>query len=100
SYGSSWCYCSGGSYGSSWCYCSGRSYGSSWCWRRSASSAGSDTHVIQVKEGGRVVEYEMQVSIGSGYHIVKSKQRVIKTALNRLRYESNTTERSPKTIGS
>jgi len=31
-----------------------------------------DTHVIQVKEIGRVVEYEMQVSVGSGHHIVKS----------------------------
>ncbi len=31
-----------------------------------------DTHVIQVKERGRVVEYEMQVSVGSGHHIVKS----------------------------
>jgi hypothetical protein len=40
----------------------------------------------------------MQVSVGSGYHIVKSIQRILKGALSRLRYESNTTKRSPKTI--
>jgi hypothetical protein len=40
----------------------------------------------------------MQVSVGSGYHIGKSKLRIPKTGLTRLRYESNTTKRSPKTI--
>jgi hypothetical protein len=40
----------------------------------------------------------MQVSVGSGYHIVKSIKRIRKGVLNRLRYESNTTKRSPKTI--
>jgi hypothetical protein len=40
----------------------------------------------------------MQVSVGSGHHIVKSKLGIPKGALNRLRYESNTTKRSPKTI--
>src|SRR5438552_14640178 len=40
----------------------------------------------------------MQLSIGSGYHIGKSKLRIPKEALSRFRYESNTTKRSPKTI--
>ena len=40
----------------------------------------------------------MQLSVGSGYHIVKSIKRIPKGALNRLRYESNATKRSPKTI--
>ena len=40
----------------------------------------------------------MQVSVGSGHHIGKCKLRIPKEALNPLRYESNTTKRSPKTI--
>ena len=40
----------------------------------------------------------MQISVGSGHHIRKSKLRIPKGALNRLRYESDTTKRSPKTI--
>ena len=41
----------------------------------------------------------MQVSVRSGYHIVKRILRIWKPVLNRLRYESNTTKRSPETIG-
>jgi hypothetical protein len=41
----------------------------------------------------------MQVSVRSGYHIGKRILRIWKRALSRLRYESNTTKRSPKTIG-
>jgi hypothetical protein len=40
----------------------------------------------------------MQVSVGSGYHIVKSILRIPKGTLSRLRDESHTTKRSPKTI--
>ena len=40
----------------------------------------------------------MQVSVGSGYHIVESVLRIPKGGLRRLRYESNTTKSSPKTI--
>jgi hypothetical protein len=40
----------------------------------------------------------MQGCVGSGYHIVKRILRIRKAALSRLRYESNTTKRSPKTI--
>jgi hypothetical protein len=40
----------------------------------------------------------MQLSVGSGHHIGKCKLRIPKGALNRLRDESNTTKRSPKTI--
>jgi len=39
-----------------------------WRWR---PAAGSDTHVIQVKEVGHVVEYELEVGVGSGHHIEK-----------------------------
>jgi hypothetical protein len=42
----------------------------------------------------------MQVSGGSGYHTGKSILRIAKGVLNRLRYESDTTKRSPKTIAS
>jgi hypothetical protein len=42
----------------------------------------------------------MQVSVGSGDHIGKCILRIPKGALNGLRNESNTTKRSPKTIGS
>jgi len=42
----------------------------------------------------------MQVSVGSGYDIVKSVLRIPKGGLRRLRYESNTTKSSPETIGS
>ena len=40
----------------------------------------------------------MQVSVGSGYHIVKSELRIRKAGLRRLRYESYTAKSSPKTI--
>ena len=40
----------------------------------------------------------MQVGVGSGYHIGKRILRIRKAALNRLRYENNTTKISPKTI--
>ena len=40
----------------------------------------------------------MQVSVGSGRHIGESKLRIRKAALSGLRYESNTTKSSPKTI--
>ena len=41
----------------------------------------------------------MQIGVGSGYHIGESILRIREAGLSRLRYESNTTERSPKTIG-
>src|SRR5262249_49524214 len=66
--------------------------------RSSSSSAGSDTHVIQVEERGRIEEYEMQLSIRSGHHIGKCKLRIRKRVLYRRRYQSNTTKSSPKMI--
>src|ERR1041385_8955684 len=68
------------------------------CCRRPSSAAGSDTHVVQIEVTGRVVEYEMQVSVRSGYHIGKSILRIAKGGLRRLRYKRNTTKGSPKTI--
>jgi len=41
----------------------------------------------------------MQGSVGAGYHIGKCILRIREAGLSRLRYESNTTKRSPKTIG-
>src|SRR4029453_16387999 len=61
-------------------------------------AAGSDAYVIQVKVRGRVEEYELQVSVISGHHIGKGILRIPEGALSRLRYEDNTTNRSPKTI--
>jgi hypothetical protein len=66
----------------------------SWCRCRCGCrrpAAGSDTHVIQVEETRRVEEYELQVSVGSGCHIGKSKLRIPKAALSPLRYENNAT---------
>jgi len=78
------------------CGSSGRSW--SCRWRRRNRDAGSDTHVVQEKETGRVEEYELQVSVGSGYHMGKCKLRIPKETLNRLWYESNTTKRSPEKV--
>ena len=88
--------CRCGCSSSSRCGCTSRSCG---CRRRrSSSSAGSDTYVIEVEERGRIEEYEMQLSVGSGHHIGKCILRIRKRALNRLWYQSNTTKSSPKTI--
>ena len=40
----------------------------------------------------------MQVSVGSGHHIIESKLRISKRALRGLGNESHATKRSPKTI--
>jgi hypothetical protein len=38
---------------------------------RRTAAGGSDAHVVQVKVNGRIVEYEMQVGVGSWYHVGK-----------------------------
>ena len=47
---------------------------------------------------GGLKNMKCRVSVASGYHIGKCILRIRKGGLSRLRYESNTTKRSPETI--